>query len=107
MAADQPIVIEGIHGLNDELTESVPRELKFKIYVSALTMLNLDDHNRIHTTDARLLGASCAIISSVAPSRRAPSPCGPRAAGEEKYIFPYQEQADAMFNSALPMNCRS
>ena len=51
----QPIIIEGIHGLNDRLTSAVPRDMKFKIYVSALTTLNLDDHNRIRTTDARLL----------------------------------------------------
>ena len=100
--ADQPILIEGIHGLNDELTESVPRELKFKIYISALTMLNLDDHNRIRTTDARLLrrivrdyqfrGTSPEdTIAMWASVRR----------GEENYIFPYQEEADAMFNSAL------
>ena len=103
VAADQPIVIEGIHALNDELTESVPRELKFKIYVSALTMLNLDDHNRIHTTDARLLrrivrdyqfrGTEPEGTIAMWPSVRR---------GEERYIFPYQEQADAMFNSALP-----
>jgi uridine kinase len=101
-AADQPIVIEGIHGLNDQLTESVPRELKFKIYISALTMLNLDDHNRIRTTDARLLrrivrdyqfrGTSPEETMAMWPSVRR---------GEESYIFPFQEEADAMFNSAL------
>ena len=103
VAADQPIVIEGIHGLNDALTESVTRELKFKIYISALTMLNLDDHNRIRTTDARLLrrivrdyqfrGTRPEDTMLMWPSVRR---------GEENYIFPYQEEADAMFNSALP-----
>ena len=103
VAADQPIVIEGIHGLNDQLTESVPRELKFKVYISALTMINLDDHNRIRTTDARLLrrvvrdhlfrGTSPEETVAMWPSVRR---------GEENYIFPYQEEADAMFNSALP-----
>jgi uridine kinase len=102
VAADQPIIIEGIHALNDELTESVPRELKFKVYVSALTMLNLDDHNRIRTTDARLLrrivrdhlfrGTAPEDTMAMWPSVRR---------GEEKYIFPYQEEADAMFNSTL------
>lgn len=98
----QPIIIEGIHGLNDALTATVDKKDKFKIYISALTMLNLDDHNRIRTTDARLLRRivrdyqfrgtlpeeTMALWASV---RR----------GEEKYIFPYQENADAMFNSSL------
>ena len=102
VAADQPIVIEGIHGLNDELTESVPRELKFKIYISALTMLNLDDHNRIRTTDARLLRRivrDYQFRGTVPEDTMAMWPSVRR--GEENYIFPYQEQADAMFNSAL------
>ncbi|HIU34052.1 MAG TPA: nucleoside kinase [Candidatus Pullichristensenella excrementigallinarum] len=99
---DQPIVIEGIHALNEQLTESVPREMKFKVYISALTMLNLDDHNRIRTTDARLLrrivrdyqfrGTSPEETMAMWPSVRN---------GEENYIFPYQEEADAMFNSVL------
>lgn len=100
--ADQPIIIEGIHGLNDELTREVERSLKFKIYISALTTLNLDDHNRIRTTDARLLrrmvrdfqfrGTMPEKTMSMWPSVRR---------GEEKYIFPYQEEADVMFNSSL------
>ena len=53
--AEQPILIEGIHGLNERLTEAVPKDRKFKIYLSALTQLNLDDHNRIPTTDNRLI----------------------------------------------------
>ena len=98
----QPIIVEGIHGLNERLTEGIDRKLKFKIYISALTMLNLDDHNRIRTTDARLLRRivrdhqfrgtppedTIAMWKSV---RR----------GEENYIFPYQEEADVMFNSSL------
>lgn len=101
-AADQPIIIEGIHGLNDELTREVERSLKFKIYISALTTLNLDDHNRIRTTDARLLrrmvrdhqfrGTSPETTMAMWASVRR---------GEEKYIFPYQEEADVMFNSSL------
>ena len=100
--AGQPIIIEGIHGLNDRLTASVPNDLKFKVYISPLTMLNLDDHNRIRTTDARLLrrivrdyqfrGTSPEQTMDMWPSVRR---------GEENYIFPYQEKADAMFNSAL------
>ena len=99
---DQPILIEGIHGLNDELTASVPRAQKFKVYISALTTLNLDDHNRIRTTDARLLrrlvrdsqfrGTPPLDTLAMWPSVRR---------GEERYIFPFQEQADAMFNSSL------
>ena len=98
----QPIIIEGIHGLNDRLTASVPRDQKFKVYISPLTMLNLDDHNRVRTTDARLLrrivrdyqfrGTSPEATMDMWPSVRR---------GEEKYIFPFQEQADMMFNSSL------
>ena len=98
----QPIIIEGIHGLNDRLTASVPPEMKFKVYISPLTMLNLDDHNRIRTTDARLLrrivrdykfrGTSPEDTIAMWPSVRR---------GEERYIFPFQEKGDAMFNSAL------
>lgn len=99
---DQPIIIEGIHGLNDRLTNLVPKSRKFKIYVSALTQLNLDDHNRIPTTDVRLLrrivrdnqfrGHKAEDTFRLWPSVRA---------GEEKNIFPFQEEADIMFNSAL------
>ena len=98
----QPIIIEGIHGLNDELTRSVPRAMKFKIYISALTMLNLDDHNRIRTTDARLLRR---IVRDYQFRRTLPEDTmamwSSVRRGEEKYIFPYQETADAMFNSSL------
>lgn len=96
------LVIEGIHGLNDELSHSLPRESKFKIYISSLTALNIDEHNRIPTTDARLLrrlvrdartrGASGGKTISMWPSVRR---------GEEENIFPFQEEADVMFNSAL------
>ena len=99
---DQPIIIEGIHGLNNELTRDVARNLKFKIYISALTTLNLDDHNRIRTTEARLLrrmvrdyhfrGTEPEATMAMWPSVRN---------GEEKYIFPYQEEADVIFNSSL------
>lgn len=96
------LVIEGIHGLNPETTYSLPDESKFKIYISALTSLNLDEHNRIPTTDGRLLrrmvrdartrGASARRTIEMWPSVRR---------GEENYIFPFQEEADAMFNSVL------
>lgn len=96
------LVIEGIHGLNEKMSYSLPAASKYKIYISALTSLNVDGHNRIPTTDGRLLrrmvrdartrGASAKATIAMWPSVRA---------GEEKYIFPFQEEADAMFNSAL------
>ena len=96
------LVLEGIHCLNDKLSYSLPRESKFKIYISALTQLNVDEHNRIPTTDGRLIrrmvrdartrGAGAARTISMWPSVRR---------GEDENIFPYQEEADAMFNSAL------
>ena len=98
----QPIIIEGIHGLNDELTKTVPREMKFKIYISALTMLNLDDHNRIRTTDARLLRRIVRdnLFRGTLPEKTMAMWPSVRR-GEENYIFPFQEEADAMFNSSL------
>ncbi len=102
IAPTSPLIVEGIHGLNEALTASVPRGKKFKIYISALTQLNIDAHNRIPTTDARLLrrmvrdyqfrGAYALKTLRQWPDVRA---------GEEKNIFPFQEEADAMFNSAL------
>ena len=96
------LILEGIHALNPELTPHIPTENKFKIYVSALTTILLDNHNYIPTTDNRLLrriirdykyrGYSAEETISRWPSVRA---------GEEKWIFPYQENADIMFNSAL------
>ena len=98
----QPIIIEGIHGLNDALTQSVPRSMKFKIYISALTMLNLDDHNRIRTTDARLLRRIVRdhLFRGTLPEKTMAMWDSVRR-GEENYIFPFQEEADAMFNSSL------
>ncbi|MGI6238705.1 MAG: nucleoside kinase [Christensenellales bacterium] len=99
---DEPIIIEGIHGLNDELTSLVPREMKFKIYVSALTTLNLDDHNRIRTTDARLLRRMVRdYLFRGTPPEETMERWESVRRGEEIYIFPYQEHADAMFNSSL------
>ena len=96
------LVIEGIHCLNDQFTYTLPRESKYKIYISCLTTLNVDDHNRIPTTDARLLrrierdartrGYSAQATIKMWPSVRR---------GEENNIFPFQDNADMIFNSAL------
>ncbi|MGI6368000.1 MAG: nucleoside kinase [Anaerolineae bacterium] len=96
------VLIEGIHGLNPELLVGIPEERIFRVYVSALTQLNLDRHNRVSTTDNRLLRRmvrddATRGISAVETLRRWPSV----RQGEERYIFPYQENADVMFNSAL------
>lgn len=102
LGKDDILVIEGIHCLNDKLSYSLPKDSKFKIYISALTQLNIDEHNRIPTTDGRLLrrivrdartrGTSAqSTIERWYSVRR----------GEESNIFPYQEEADVMFNSAL------
>lgn len=101
LGEDDILVIEGIHGLNDRLSYTLPKESKFKIYISALTELNVDLHNRIPTTDGRLLrrmirdartrGISAQHTIAMWPSVRA---------GEEQYIFPFQEEADYTFNSA-------
>lgn len=100
--AGEPIIIEGIHGLNDQLTWSVPREQKFKIYVSALTQLNIDYANRIPTTDSRLIrriirDSRTRGYSALNTIKRWPSV----RRGEERHIFPFQENADVMFNSSL------
>jgi len=102
LGSDDILVLEGIHCLNDELSYSLPRESKFKIYISALTQLNIDEHNRIPTTDGRLIrrmirdartrGSSAQDTIRMWDSVRR---------GEERNIFPFQEEADVMFNSAL------
>lgn len=99
---NEVLVIEGIHGLNPKMSEKLPDDSKFKIYISALTQLNVDEHNRVATTDGRLIrrivrdartrgNSAQATIAMWESVRR----------GEERNIFPYQEEADAMFNSAL------
>lgn len=98
----EPIIIEGIHGLNERLTCSIPREMKFKIYISALTQLNIDYTNRIPTTDSRLLrrivrDSRTRGYSAKATLNRWPSV----RRGEDRNIFPFQENADVMFNSSL------
>ena len=102
LADDEVLVMEGIHCLNDELTPAIDKSCKFKIYISALTVLNIDYYNRISTTDTRTIrrtvrdsqfrGYNAEHTLAVWPSV---------SAGEEKNIFPYQEEADAMFNSSL------
>ena len=99
---DQVLVVEGIHALNPELTAQIPEEQKFRVYASALTTVLLDDHNYIPTTDNRLLRRIIRDykyrgVSAAETIRRWPSV----RAGENKWIFPYQENADAMFNTAL------
>ncbi|MCR4960415.1 MAG: nucleoside kinase [Lachnospiraceae bacterium] len=99
---DDILVIEGIHGLNDRMSEFIPGDSKYKIYISALTSINIDEHNRIPTTDGRLFrrmvrdartrGTSAQNTIRMWPSVRR---------GEEENIFPFQENADAMFNSIL------
>lgn len=98
----QPIIIEGIHGLNEKLTSEIGKEDKFKIYISALTQLNIDDHNRIPTTDTRLIRRI--VRDSKYRGHSAEKTIGMWASvrrGEERNIFPYQEGADTMFNSAM------
>jgi len=102
LGENEILIVEGIHGLNPELTQSVPLEKKLKIYISALTQLSLDDHNRIMTADIRLLrrivrdrafrgyNASKTIAMWLSVLR-----------GERKNIFPYQGEADLVFNSSL------
>lgn len=102
LGKEDVLVIEGIHCLNDKLSSSLPTESKFKIYISALTQLSIDEHNRIPTTDGRLIrrivrdartrGTSAKQTIAMWNSVRR---------GEEENIFPYQESADVMFNSAL------
>ncbi|HEX9063022.1 MAG TPA: nucleoside kinase, partial [Clostridia bacterium] len=102
IGSDNIIVIEGIHGLNEKLTSSISKEMKFKIYVSALTSMNIDDHNRIPSTDTRIIRRisrdyqfrGCSAINTI---KRWPSV----RRGEDKNIFPFQEEADIMFNSSL------
>lgn len=99
---DQPIIIEGIHGLNERLTASIPKENKFKIYVSALTQLSIDNHNRISTTDTRLLRRMVRDSWARSTDAKKTIAMWPSVSkGAEKNIFPYQEEADVMFNSAL------
>lgn len=99
---NQVLIVEGIHGLNEKLTESIEREKKFKIYISALTVLNIDDYNRVSTSDSRLLRRTLRDSQFRSHSAEATMKMWPSVrSGEEKHIFPYQEDADVMFNSSL------
>ena len=95
------LIIEGIHGLNEKLSKDLPKECKYKIYVSALTQLAIDQHNRIPTTDGRLIRR---IVRDAqfrgVDARSTIARWHSVRAGEERNIFPYQEEADVMFNSA-------
>lgn len=102
LTAEQIIILEGIHGLNPELLRSLPEQQTFRVYVSALTQLNLDRHNRVSTTDTRLLRRIVRDASQRGYSaQQTIQRWGSVRKGEKRYIFPYQENADAMFNSAL------
>jgi len=99
---DHIIIIEGIHGLNDELTANIPQVNKFKVYISALTQLNIDRHNRISTSDLRLLRRIVRDYTHRGNNALKTMELWDNVIkGTEKYIFPYQENADAIFNSAL------
>ena len=96
------LVIEGIHCLNDKFTYSLPKESKYRIYISCLTTLNIDDHNRIPTTDARLLRRIERDARTRGYSAQATIKMWPNVRrGEEENIFPFQDSADMIFNSAL------
>ena len=97
------IIIEGIHGLNDKLTKNVLSKEKFKIYISPLTALGVDAHNRIYTSDARIFRRMVRDARTRGKSaKESLKTWSVVRAGEEKNIFPFQEEADMMFNSALP-----
>ena len=102
LGPDDILVIEGIHGLNDKMSYALPKESKFKIYISALTALNIDEHNRIPTTDSRLIRRMVRDARTRGTSAQGTIRMWPSVRrGEEENIFPYQESADATFNSAL------
>ena len=102
LGPEDVLVIEGIHCLNDRLSYSLPMESKFKIYISALTQLNIDEHNRIPTTDGRLIRRIVRDARTRGSSAKATiAMWNSVRRGEEENIFPYQESADVMFNSAL------
>ncbi len=102
LGAEDILVIEGIHGLNPKMSYSLPEDSKFKIYISALTSLNIDNHNRIPTTDGRLLRRLVRDARTRnASAKRTISMWASVRRGEEQNIFPFQEEADVMFNSVL------
>lgn len=102
LAPDEVLVIEGIHGLNEKLSYAIPKENKFKIYVSCLTQLNVDEHNRIPTTDTRLIRRMIRDnqYRGIDPEKTLAIWASVRR-GENKNIFPFQEEADVMLNTVL------
>jgi uridine kinase len=99
---NEVLVIEGIHGINERLTPDIDRSDKFKVYISALTQLNLDEHNRISTTDTRMIRRIVRDNLFRGFDAKNTIDIWPKVlTGEEMNIFPYQEEADVMFNSAL------
>ena len=102
LGEDDILVIEGIHCLNDALSYSLPEESKFRIYISCLTTMNVDDHTRIPTTDARLLRRIARDVGARGYSAATTiARCASVSRGEEKNIFPFQDRADVIFNSSL------
>lgn len=102
LSKDGIIIIEGIHGLNDRLTSHIPRENKYKIYISCLTQTNMDMHNRIHTTDVRQIRRIVRdSLSRETSGEETLAMWNSIRRGEEKWIFPFQEEADAIFNSSF------
>ncbi|MBU4484238.1 nucleoside kinase [bacterium] len=100
---EQVLIVEGIHGLNDKLTGSIPHNRKFKIYVSALTQVCIDNHNRIFTSDTRMIRRLIRDrLFRATNAAQTIAQWQSLRAGENKYIFPFQEEADVMFNSSLP-----
>lgn len=102
LGPEDVLVIEGIHGLNDKMSYALPHESKYKVYISALTSMNVDEHNRIPTTDGRLIRRMVRDARTRGTSAKGTLQMWPSVRrGEEENIFPFQEDADAMFNSAL------
>lgn len=102
LGPEDVLVVEGIHGLNDKLSYSLPEESKFRVYISALTQLNIDEHNPLPTTDGRLIRRIVRDARTRATTAQETIAMWPSVRrGEEKYIFPFQESADVVFNSAL------
>ncbi len=99
---DEPLLVEGIHGMNDRIVSELPEQLMYGVYVSALGCINLDDHNRIRTTDVRLLRRMVRDLRKRNTTPAQTIDMWPKVRlGEEKWIFPYQERADVMFNTSL------
>lgn len=102
LGPEDVLLVEGIHGMNDRITSEIPEQLMYGVYVSALSCVNLDDHNRIRTTDVRLLRRIVRDVKMRNTSPQKTIDMWPKVrAGEEKWIFPYQERADVMFNTSL------